>query len=198
MEGTFKDEIGGRKDRTEQPEIEHVGAIVARGHHAHRDAHAGLARLVGRQKIARAEERVVGEIERHLLRLGNLRRDLHGEVGVVFSGKHPVGHLVENLREPGGVILADGKHERLSDLAADGIAQRVFEKRLAEKLVGRGREEAFLKLALLVGLFWSSPCSSLNSTTNPDSESSSVVISLRASTTVGLMRKPSFTPSRSE
>jgi len=58
-----------------------------------------------------------------LLRAVHLRRDLHGEVGLVFAGEHAVGHVVENLRELGRVILADSKDNGLADLAADGIAQ---------------------------------------------------------------------------
>ena len=59
---------------------------------------------------------------------GDLRGDLHGEVGLVFAGEHAVGHLVENLRELGGVVLADGEDDGLADLAADRIAQGVFEE----------------------------------------------------------------------
>ena len=86
------DEIGRRKNRAEQAEVEDVRAVVAGRHHADGDANAGLAGLVGWNEIGRAEQVVVGEIDRELLGIGNLRRDLHGEVGLVFAGKHLVGH----------------------------------------------------------------------------------------------------------
>jgi len=34
------------------------------------------------------------------------------------------------------MVLADGKDDGFPYLATDGVAQRMFEKRLAEKLVG--------------------------------------------------------------
>jgi len=36
------------------------------------------------------------------------------------------------------MILTDGKNDGLADLATAGIAQGVFEKELAEKLIGGG------------------------------------------------------------
>ncbi len=51
------------------------------------------------------------------------------------------------------MILADGKHDGFSDLAADGITKGVFEKDFAEELVGGGREEAFLEFTVLIGLY---------------------------------------------
>ena len=87
-----------------------------------------------------------------MLGVGNLRGDLHGEVGLVLAGEHAVGHLVENLRQLGGVVLADGEDDRLADLAADRIAQGILQKGLAEELVGGFGEEALLELALLVNL----------------------------------------------
>ena len=140
----------------------------------------------------------MAEVDGELLGVRNLRGDLHGEVGLVLAGEHAVGHLVEDLRQLGGVVLADGEDDRLADLAADRIAQGIFQKGLAEELVGGLGEEALLELALLEGLLLVFASSSVNETTKPSSESSSVVISVRASTTVGLMRKPSFTPSSSE
>ncbi len=145
------DEIGGREDRPEEAEVEDVGAVVAGGHHAHRHAHARLAGLVGGQEVGRAEQVVVGEVDGELLGVGDLRGDLHGEVGLVLAGEHAVGHLVEDLRQLGGVVLADGKDDRLADLAADRVAHGVFQKCLAQELVGSVGEEALLELALLEG-----------------------------------------------
>ena len=62
------------------------------------------------------------------------------------------GHLIEYLRQLGGVVLADGEDDRLADFAADRVAQRVFQKRLAQELVGGVGEETLLELALLEGL----------------------------------------------
>ena len=146
------DEVGRRKDRAEEAEVENVCAVVAGGHHADGHADAGLAGLVGGEKVGRAEQIVVGEVDGELLGVGNLRSDLHGEVGLVLAGKHLVGHFIEDLRQLGGMVLADGEDDRLADLAADRIAQGVFEKRLAEELVGGVREERLLEFALLEGL----------------------------------------------
>ena len=146
------DEVGGREDRAEEAEVEDVGAVVAGGHHADRHADARLAGLVGGDEVAGAEQVVVGEVDGELLGVGDLRGDLHGEVGLVLAGEHAVGHLVEDLRQLGGVVLADGEDDGLADLAADRIAQGVFQKGLAEELVGGVGEEALLELALLEGL----------------------------------------------
>src|ERR1035437_2936012 len=146
------DEIGGRKDRTKETEVEDVGAVVAGGHHADRDADARLAGLVGGQKIARAEQVVVAEVDGELLGVGYLGGDLHGEVRLVLAGEHAVGHLIEYLRQLGGVVLADGKDDRLADFAADRVAQGVLQERLAKELVSGIRKEAPLELALLEGL----------------------------------------------
>jgi hypothetical protein len=86
------------------------------------------------------------------LRVGYLRGDLHGEVRLVFAGVHAVGHLVEDLRQLGGVILADSKDDGLADFAADWIAQGVFEESLADDLIGGIGKEALFKLPLLEGL----------------------------------------------
>ena len=155
------DEVGGREDRAEEAEIQDVRAVVAGGHHADGHADPGLAGLVGREEVGRAEQVVVGEVDGELLGVGDLRGDLHGEVGLVLAGKHPVGHLVEDLRELGGVVLADGEDDGLADLAADGIAQGVFQERLAEELVGGVGEERFSNSRCLKASFWSSPSSSV-------------------------------------
>src|SRR3970040_615417 len=87
------DEVGGREDRTEETEVEDVGAVVAGGHHANRDTDACLAGLVGGQEIARAEQVVVAEVDGELLRIGYLGGDLDGEVRLILSWKHAVGPL---------------------------------------------------------------------------------------------------------
>jgi hypothetical protein len=50
------------------------------------------------------------------------------------------------------VVLADGKDDRLADLAADRVAQRMFEEGFAENLVGGFGEETLLELAVLISL----------------------------------------------
>ena len=107
---------------------------------------------------------------------------------MVFAGKHPVRHQVQNLRQLGGVILADGEDDGLANLAAYRVAQGIFQKRLAEEFVGGLGEEPFFKLALLVGFLLVFSRSSLNSTIKPWSESNCVVMPVRASTTVGLIK----------
>ena len=82
--------------------------VVTGGHHADCDADPRLAGLVGVEEIGRAEQIVVGEIDRVLLRIGNQRSDLHREIGLVFAGPERVGQLVEDLRQLGGVALTDG------------------------------------------------------------------------------------------
>ena len=61
---------------------------------------------------------------------------MDGKIRMVLTGKHPVGHQVENLSHFGGVVLADSKDDGFANLAADGIAEGVFKERLAEKFVG--------------------------------------------------------------
>ena len=74
-----------------------------------------------------------------------------GEVGLVLAGEHAIGHLVENMRQFGGVVLAYGKDDGLTNLAADRITQSVFHEGFAKELVGGLGEETLLELALLVG-----------------------------------------------
>ena len=111
----------------------------------------GLARPVAVKEVGRAEQVVVGEVDGELLGVRDLRGHLHGEVGLVFAGKHPVGDLVETLRQLGRVVLADGEDDGLADLPADRIAQGVLQEGLAEELVGGLGVKALLELALLVG-----------------------------------------------
>jgi len=85
----------------------------------------------------------MAEIAGELLGVGNLRCDLHGEVGVIFAGEHAVSHLIEDVRQFRRVILTDGENDGLADFPADRIAQRVFQKGLAEKLIRGVGEEAF-------------------------------------------------------
>ena len=139
------------EDRTEKTKVENIWAVVAGGHHADGDAYAHFAGLIGGDEVAGTEQIVVSEVDCILLRTVHLRGDLHSEVGLVFTGEHAVGHLVQNLGELGCVVLAHGKNDGLPDLAANGVAQGVFDKGLAEDLIGRGRKEALLEFALLVG-----------------------------------------------
>ena len=145
------DEIGGREDGAEQAKIQNIGAVIAGGHHAHRDADTGLAGPIAGPEVGRTQQVVVGEVDGAILCICDLRGHLHGEVGPVLAGKHPVSDLVEDLRELGRVILADRKDDRLSDLAADRVTQRVLKEGFAEKLVGGLGIKALFKLALLVG-----------------------------------------------
>ena len=81
-----------------------------------------------------------------------MRRDLDGKVGLVLSGKHAIGDVIQDLRQLGRVVLTDGENDGLADLAADGIAQGILHESFAENLVGRVGKEAFLELTLLEGL----------------------------------------------
>ena len=146
------DEVGRREYRSKKTEIEDVGAIVAGGHHANRNADPRLAGLVSGQEVGRTEQVVVGEIDGELLGVGYLRGDLYGEVGLVLAGEHAVGHLVEDLRQLGGVVLTNSEDNGLADLPADRIAQGVFQEGLAQELIGGLGEEMLLEFTLLEGL----------------------------------------------
>ena len=138
--------VGWREDRTEEAKVQNVRAVVACGHHTDGDADASLAGLVPRDEVRRAEQVVVGEVDRVLLRAVHLRGDLHREVGLVFAWEHEVGDFVQNLGELAGMVLTDRKDNGLADLTADGVAKGVVEEGLAEELIGRRREEPFLEL----------------------------------------------------
>ena len=116
------DEIGRREDGPEQTQVQDVGTVVAGRHHTDGHAHARLACPVRGQKVARPEQAVVGEVDGELLGVRHLRRDLYREVGSVFSGKQAVGHPVEDLRQRGGMLLADREDDGLADLAAHRVA----------------------------------------------------------------------------
>ena len=139
------DEIGGRENRAQEAEVEEVRAVVAGGHHADGDADASFAGEIFRREVTGTEQIVIGKVDGELLGIGHLRRDLHGEVGLVFPRKHLVGHHIKNLGEPGRVALADCKDDGLAQFAADRIAQGVFEKGLAEQVVGGIGEEAIFQ-----------------------------------------------------
>ena len=128
--------LGRRKHRAHQRKVEQVGAVVTGGHHAHGDAHAGFAGLVGGQAVGRAQQRVVGEIDGELLRICDAGRDLHGKVRLVATGEHGMRLFVEDLRELGRMGLADGEDDGLAKFSADGIAQAVLQQRFAKQLVG--------------------------------------------------------------
>ena len=147
------DEIGGGENGPEHAEVEDIGTVVARGHHADGDADAGLTGLVAGDEVGRAKQIVVGEIDRELLGVWYLGSDLHSEIRLVFFGKHAVGHLVEDLGQLGGVVLADCEEDGFADLTTYRVPESVFEEGLAEDLVGGFREEASLELALPIGLF---------------------------------------------
>jgi hypothetical protein len=127
--------VGWREDRAEEAEIENVGTVVTRGHHAYRNADPRLAGFIGGKEIARSKQVVVGEVYGELLGIGYLRGNLHGKVRLVLAGEHQIGHLVEYLCKFGGMVLADGKYDCLADLSAHRVAQAVLQKRFAEDLV---------------------------------------------------------------
>src|ERR1700719_4344626 len=79
-----------------------------------------------------------------------MRCYLYGEIGLVSAGKHYVGHLVQYLRDLGGVMLAHREDDRLAYFTADRVAQRILQKGLAEHLIGRFGKEAFFELTLFV------------------------------------------------
>ncbi|MFM9969146.1 MAG: hypothetical protein ACKVQK_12200 [Burkholderiales bacterium] len=108
--------------------------------------------LDGGNEIARTEQVVIAEVDGELLRVGYLRGNLHGEVRLVLTGEHAVGHLVKYLRQLRGMILAHRKNNRLTDFATNRIAKRVLDERLAEQLIGVRREETLFELALTEGL----------------------------------------------
>ena len=56
------------------------------------------------------------------------------------------------MRELGGVVLADGKHNGFAKLATDGVAQAVCQQGFTKQAVGGLREKRFLKTSLLEAL----------------------------------------------
>ena len=93
------DEVGGREDGAEQSQVQNVGTVVPRGHHADRDADPRFTRKVRGKKVPRSEQVVVTEIHGKPLGIRDLRRDLHCEVRLVFVRKHHVGHRIEDLSQ---------------------------------------------------------------------------------------------------
>ena len=63
-----------------------------------------------------------------------------------------MGQLVQQLRDFGGVWLAHCKHNGFAKLAADGVAQAMFEQGFAEQAVGGLREKPLFKALLLEAL----------------------------------------------
>ena len=61
-----------KRDRTEETEVEDVGAVVAGGHHADRHANPRFAGLIGGDEVARSEQVVVAEVDGELLGVGYL------------------------------------------------------------------------------------------------------------------------------
>ena len=146
-------EVGRGEYRAEHAEIQNVGAVVTCGHHADGDAYARLARGVFVHEIARAKQVVVGEVDSHLLGVGDVGRHLNGEVRPVLAGEHGVGYPVQYLREPRGVALADCEDYGFANLAANRIAQRVLHEGSAEHFICGFREELALEIALAEGVF---------------------------------------------
>jgi hypothetical protein len=98
------------------------------------------------------------------------------------------------------VVLADGEDDGFAELAADGVAQAIFEEGFAETAVGGFEKKRFSKLALLEALP-SGPRPRRREGGHggkPSSDSSWVVTSLRASTTSGVDEEAVRTPSSSE
>ena len=67
-----------------------------------------------------------------------------------FHRKHPVGDLVQYLRELGRVILAHGEAIGFSDLPAYGVAQGVLHEGLAKSWLVASEIKAFFERALFV------------------------------------------------
>ena len=70
-----------------------------------------------------------------------------------LPGKVASASLIENLRQPGRVVLADGEDDGLAGLTADRITQGMGKEGAAKKAIGRIGEEVFLELPLPVGFF---------------------------------------------
>ena len=93
------------------------------------------------------------------------------------------------------MILAYCEDDRLTDFSADWVAQSVFQEGFAEDLIGCVGEKARFKLALFESLLMFIPGVIGEGDNEAFVSSSWVVTSVRPSTTVGLSRNPSFTPS---
>ena len=92
------DEIRRREYRPEQAQIENVGAVVASGHHADGHAYPRLTRPVLAHEVAGPPKVIVGKVDRELLGIHHMRRNLNRKVRLVLARKHAVGNLVEELR----------------------------------------------------------------------------------------------------
>ena len=68
-----------------------------------------------------------------------------------------IGHLVEDLGQLGGVVLADGEDDGLADLATDRVAQGVFQEGLAEERLVASEKNCFSKSRCLKASSSSSP-----------------------------------------
>ena len=93
---------------------------------------------------------VVGEIDRHLLRAGNVGRDLHRKrrAGAVLVWPATRRFFVEYLRELGRVCSSDGKEDGLADFARERVALGVVEEAADKAQVCFVREELPLVVLL--------------------------------------------------
>ena len=71
---------------------------------------------------------------------------MYRKVGLVFAGPQHISKLVQDLRELGGMVLADGEYQALAKLAGHWITQTVLDEGLAKKLIGRFGEKLLLEV----------------------------------------------------
>ena len=83
--------------------------------------------------------------------MGNV--GLNREVRLVPPRIHDIGHFVEGMCQPGGVILTHGKDDGFADFLTDGVPERILQEGLAEDLVSRIGKESPLELSLFEPTF---------------------------------------------
>ena len=83
--------------------------------------------FVAAQKFCASVKIVVGKIDRHLLGILNIRSNLYGKIRIVFVRPALMRHLIQGLRDFGGVLLADAKHNRFPDFTADRVGQSILD-----------------------------------------------------------------------
>lgn len=71
-----------------------------------------------------------------MLRIANLRCNLHREIRIVLTGKQLFCKFIKYFSQLTGMVLTHSKYDGLSDFISDGISERIIQKRLAENAVG--------------------------------------------------------------
>ncbi|MCV5296778.1 hypothetical protein OFC42_33915, partial [Escherichia coli] len=69
---------------------------------------------------------------------------MYCKVGLVLARPQYIRKLVQDLREPSSMVLADSEYQALAKLAGHWITQTVLDEGLAKQLIGCLGEELLL------------------------------------------------------